>query len=124
MPYDYFNHPESDMNGPSTFRSRVNSKFSTTSNIGDFLEELKEASKANPTVADKRFFYLINTVKPSYKLGKTMKDVNRIIEKNDALKSINFDTETKKKLQTVKQLGSKLAISAKKLLASSDYNYN
>lgn len=124
MPNEYFNREESEISGPSSFRSRLNSKFSTTSSIGEFLEELKEASKANPTVADKRFFYLINTVKPSYKLGKTMKDVNRIIEKNDALKSTNFDTETKKKLQTVKQLGSKLAITARKLLASSDYNYN
>ncbi len=124
MPNEYFNKDDSEISVPNSFRSRINSKFSTTSSIGDFLEELKEASKANPTVADKRFFYLINTVKPSYKLGKSMKDVNRIIEKNDALKSINFDMETKKKMQTVRQLGSKLAITARKLLASSDYNYN
>ena len=61
MPNEYFNKDDSVISGPSSFRSRINSKFSTTSSIGDFLEELKEASKANPTVADKRFFYLINT---------------------------------------------------------------
>jgi hypothetical protein len=49
MPYDYFNQAESDITGPSTFRSRVNSKFSTTSSsIGDFLEEFAKKFAGMP----------------------------------------------------------------------------
>ena len=120
---DYLKNEDNE-SGPSANRSRMNSKYSINSSMGELFEAFrgdKNSANRHPAVADKRFFCLINTVKPSYKLGKTMKDVNKIIETNDALKSTNFDKETRKKMQTFKQSGSKLAISARKLLATNDY---
>jgi hypothetical protein len=53
-----------------------------------------------------------------------MKDVKKIIEKNDALKSINIDVEMREKMNKVKERGSKLAVKARAILASGEYNYH
>jgi hypothetical protein len=62
-------------------------------------------------------------VKPAFIL-KEMKDVKKIIEKNDALKSINIDVEMREKMNKVKERGSKLAVKARAILASGEYNYH
>lgn len=74
-------------------------------------------------IQDNRFRDLISIVKPAF-ISKETKDVKNIIEKNDALKSINIDFETREKMSKVRERGSKLAIKARQILASGEYNYH
>lgn len=79
----------------------------------------KDAPQKIPVI-DYRFDNLISIIKPSYTL-KEMKDVNKIIEKNEALKSTNLNAEVREKMKKVKQHGTKLANTAKEIIASGEY---
>lgn len=71
-------------------------------------------------ISDNRFQDLLRIVKPPYLLNE-MKDVNKIIEKNDALKESNLDIDTREKMNKMKEKGYKLAVRAKKAILSGDY---
>ena len=77
-------------------------------------------NQKNP-IADNRFQDLLKIVKPPYLLEE-VKDVNRIIEKNDALKSANhLDLDSREKMLKSKEKGYKLAVKAKQLIESGEY---
>ena len=71
-------------------------------------------------IADNRFQDLLRIVKPPYLLNE-IKDVNKIIERNDALKESNLDIDTREKMNKMKEKGYKLAVRAKKAILSGDY---
>jgi len=71
-------------------------------------------------IQDNRFRDLISIVKPAF-ITKEIKDIKKIIEKNDALKSINIDSEVREKMNKVKERGSKLAQRARQYIASGEY---
>ena len=77
-------------------------------------------SKCFSPISDNRFQDLLKIVKPPYYLNE-IKDVNYIIEKNDALKESNLNIATREKMNRIKEKGYKLAVRAKKAIDSGDY---
>ena len=71
---------------------------------------------------DNRFYNLLNLVKPPY-FNNEVKDIRNIIDKNDALKSINIDIETRDKMSKTKKHGSRLAMIARQVIASGEYSF-
>lgn len=98
--------------------SMYRSVYKTSDRSNDSFDE-NQAPKT--PIVDYRFNNLISIIKPPY-LHKELKDINKIIERNEALKSVNLNAEMREKMKKVKQNGSKLAITAKKIIASGDYN--
>jgi hypothetical protein len=93
-----------------------NNELSTQNN--DYYTPLNNP-KYTP-ISDNRFQDLLRIVKPPYLLNE-IKDVNKIIEKNDALKESNLDIDTREKMNKMKEKGYKLAVRAKKAILSGDY---
>lgn len=90
-----------------------------TNNNNAIISQLNNNYFISP-IQDNRFRDLISIVKPAF-ITKEIKDIKKIIEKNDALKSINIDSEIREKMNKVKERGSKLAQRARQYIASGEY---
>lgn len=106
----------------SSFKDSIPKKSEDRPQFMVKTEEPIGASSMAP-LNDNRFQDLMNAVKKSYFLTN-MKDVNKIINKNDALKSSlisgnsNSDIFQEQQKNTSKEIGSKLALKVRKLLDS------
>ena len=78
------------------------------------------SSQKYTPISDNRFQDMLRVVRPPYLLNE-VKDVNKIIEKNDALKESNLDMDTRERMSKMKEKGYKLAMLAKKAIFAGDY---
>lgn len=72
-------------------------------------------------VIDHRFNNLINFIKPCY-VSKKQKDVNKIIDENEALKSINLNIDSPEKNKKLRDNGGKLADIALRMIEAGEYS--
>jgi len=84
------------------------------------VNSLSSFNAKNPT-ADNRFQDLLRIVKPPYKIEEN-KDVNKIIDKNEALKPSYVDVDSRDRIFRLKEKGNKLATKAKMLFESGEYD--
>jgi len=84
------------------------------------VNSLSSFNAKNPTT-DNRFQDLLRIVKPPYKIEDS-KDVNKIIDKNEALKPSYVDVDSRERMSRMKEKGNRLAAKAKMLLESGEYD--
>lgn len=108
-----------------SFRTAISSSYrSRRSRFGvdddDNMSQTSSTSYENKfNINDSRFVNLIDTVRPVYVMNE-MKDINKIIENNEALKNTETDGV---KIRRNRVGGKRLAALAKEILSSDDYAY-
>lgn len=98
---------------------RIQSKNSArNSKVYDIEDEIRSIKVP---VIDHRFNNLINFIKPCY-LPKNQKDVNKIINENEALKSVNLNIDAQEKIKNLRENGEKLADVALRMIEAGEYS--
>jgi hypothetical protein len=125
--YNNNNNNQLPMNSTSKFLYDVNDVQTNNNNNNNNNNEYsftpsvnKNTNSSKYPIADNRFQDLLKIVKPPYLLTE-IKDVNKIIEKNDALKASHLDIASREKMSKIKEKGYKLAARAKQAIDSGEY---
>lgn len=98
------------------FPSKISGRNSKTYTNEEGIRSIKVP------IIDHRFNNLINFIKPCY-MHKEPKDLNKIINENEALKTDNLNLDIQEKNKKVRDSGEKLADIARNIIENGEYSF-